>query len=635
MYKRILSISMACAMVFTLLAAITPAKAFDLKLPKILQSALDAFSANKTYAQDAGSMVAPPNTPPPGDGQIMPPPQPPTNQPPMQPPLQPGDSIFCNSLNRQSTASECSAADALRNNTQPTQLPNNPPPSQPGGTFFCYSLNRQATASECDAADASKNQQPTQPPINQPPIYQPQPPMNQPPMPQPPTCNVNGTEMSGPCNNYPPQGGQGTMPPQMGPGGQQGQMGGGGNFLKDMQRGVKQMANQIKKFETWMASAIKKGVVIPQEITDKLTEAKAAIEKINSAQSSEDLQNSDFDPSVLSDATQTLEQYRQEQQQQEQMLKGMQRGMKEMMRGFKMYASQIAKLEKKKTVIPADIKDTVAKATAIFDAVQKAKTYDEAEAAGIEDLQDIMMNLNDGGQQLEMLARWPQVTKQMDSQLKILNSQLKKDKSIVTRLTAKGIDVSAAFTAFEEGVNKLQTARNDAVTKMQAGDSQGAFDAVESDFFGQMDDVMQNQQTIDLMNNLGNVNSQLQKSLNDAQRVINTLKRKKVDTTELVDLLNQAKTKASEIKASLKAKPIDTDNIQTALEDMQNIKQEFDDKAEELGGDTTQPMPWEQGTKQFQTLQMPVGMNQYLPQQQTNPMGESNPQPSPGPSMGY
>jgi septum formation inhibitor MinC len=132
------------------------------------------------------------------------------------------------------------------------------------------------------------------------------------------------------------------------------------------------------------------------------------------------------------------------------------------------------------------------------------------------------------------------------------------------------------------------------------------------------------------MNNLGRFNSDFKRSLSDAQKTIKKLQKSKIDTADLDDLLSQIKTQGEEIVALLKVKPLDNEAIVSALDELQNVRQEFNDQVAELTGDDNTPMPWDQGTQQFQKIEMSPSMSQYLPKK-TEPIEESNPQPSPAP----
>jgi len=444
-----------------------------------------------------------------------------------------------------------------------------------------------------------------------------------------PICPANSSAQ---CGNYQQNNQQnGQMGPggggnggQMGPGGQNQMMGQQGpseeqqkqqqeRQMKDMKRGVNQMQSNIKQFEKIMTAAEKKGVVIPPDVKDNLNKAKQIISALTTATTPEEMQNAGIND--LQDLMQSLDEARQNVIEAAQRVQQVQQGMKGLDSGLKMYDKLIAKLTKQGIAIPADIADNLNQVKTIVAAVKAAKTWEEMQNAGIDDLQDLMQTLDQNRQQLDALSRWPQTLKQVDSILKQLNTELKRDKAVVTKLAKKNIDLAGIYSDFETAVNQLKSVRDDAVTKMQAGQAEDAFNALQDDFFGQTNDVWQSAQVIQMMNNLGGFNSQFKQNVSKAKQQISNLKKQKIETGELEDLLAQAQAKGQEILDLMKVKPVDTDSIMNSMEELQTLQQDFSDKVSELtGGETV--MPWEQGPQQFNQISLPSSVGKYIQQPQ-------------------
>ncbi len=251
----------------------------------------------------------------------------------------------------------------------------------------------------------------------------------------------------------------------------------------------------------------------------------------------------------MSDKQQQQQDARQKQMEKQQ-LDQMKRGMRGAEQGLNQFDKQITKLTKQGIVIPADCAENLSKVKTIIAAVKSAQSFEDVQSAGIEDMQDSMQALNDCRQQLEVLARWPQTLKQVNSEIKKLDSALKRDSSIVTKLSKQGIDLSQEYSAFETAVTQLKTVRDDADSKIKSGDSEGAFSDLEDGFFGSMQDVWEKDRIIQTMSNLGRFNSDFKRGIADAERTIKTLKRQKVDTSSLEDILAQSKTKGEEVKSA-------------------------------------------------------------------------------------
>ncbi len=409
---------------------------------------------------------------------------------------------------------------------------------------------------------------------------------------------------------------------QTGPQDQQGQQGqnpeDSAKQLEQMKRGMKQMARQVKQFEQMIASAEKKGTAIPEEIKQKLEKLKSIVDSVSNATSMEELQ--DVDMSEMQDLMQSLEDFRRDTIEKAQQIEGIKRAVKGMEQGLKFFERQVAALAKKGIAVPADILEHIAKLKSVIEKVKVATSFEDIQE-DMESMQDLMETFDQDRQQLEMLARWPQTLKQIDRQLSQLTRELSKSKSIVDRLAKKGIDIQSEYTAFEEGVNKLKSVRDDAVAKMVAGNSDDAFSVLEDDFFGQMDDVWQHQKVIMLMSNLGRFASEFKQNVNRSIATIKNLRRKKVDTSDLEALLLKANEKGQEILNMLNAEELNEDTITDALDELENIKQEFQAKVDELTGQKEE-LPWEKGPQQFKDINLPKGFDKFVPQKQTSNEGD-------------
>jgi hypothetical protein len=224
-----------------------------------------------------------------------------------------------------------------------------------------------------------------------------------------------------------------------------------------------------------------------------------------------------------------------------------------------------------------------------------------------------MQNMDQNRQQLEILARWPQTLKDIDRQLVQLQKELKRAKSTADLLTKKGMDVQDLYNSFADAVNKLKSVRDDAVAKMAAGNSEEAFSALEDDFFGQMEDVWQHSQVLNMMANLGQFSAQFKREMAQTQAMINRLKRQKKDTSELEAIFQQAKEKGQEVLDMIKSKDFDEETLKDAFDEMENIGQEFEAKVSELTGQE-EALPWEKGPQQFRDINLPQGFEKFVPQ---------------------
>ncbi len=302
-----------------------------------------------------------------------------------------------------------------------------------------------------------------------------------------------------------------------------------------------------------------------------------------------------------------------QQQQDERMLKELKRGLGQVSRMLGPMISQIAKMEKQGVTAPQELKDTITKVSNLLTVVKSAKTMDEVLAAGLEDLQDWMMTINEGRQLLELAGRWGQTIKQVDQQLKRIQGILKKDQALAKRVK---IDLSSQITAFEAAVNELVAARDKASELAKAGDIEGAYSELEENFFNKMEDVMDYDQIIQTVSRLGKFESEFKRRYAQAQKEINALKRRKVDVTEMNALMTQIAEKGNEIKGLIKAQPLDQEAVFAALSSLEDLVQNLEELMDQALG-VKEELPWEQGAQQFKQVELPSSVgNLFTPTNQ-------------------
>jgi len=395
--------------------------------------------------------------------------------------------------------------------------------------------------------------------------------------------------------------------------------------LKGLQAGAKGMENGIKQFEALVKKAEKAGGGVSAEIKQKYSDLKEHIQKIKNAKSADEIEGIDTD-SMQSDINEVMESAGQAIQNAQQ-LKGLKQGITGMEKGLKAFESQLARITKQKAAIPAEITAKVAGIKTKIAAVKAAKTWEAAEAAGVEELQDSMEGLNDYRDQLEILMRLPQVQKQLDQQMNNLNKDLKKSQAIVTKLAKSGVDLKEEYAAYAAAVNNLKTVRDNALTQVKSGNSEAimaALDDLEENFFGQLQDTWENSRIIQTMSNLGRFQSEFKKGIADAQKRIAQLKKKKVNTAELAAILKQSQEKGNVVLALIKAKPMDEDAVMDGIPEIEDLRTQFSDKADELSGVA---MPWESGPETIKELNIPKEVNTFINTTKKNDLktGEAEP----------
>jgi len=384
-------------------------------------------------------------------------------------------------------------------------------PSQPAGTT-------PGTAGETQPTNTTPPPPPTGD-INQP-LFPNSGTMN-PPMPQQPlpgtnmpmqTCQVNGVEMPGPCpvyNNMPPtQQMEFTKPPEgqtMGPVREQGQGGQQGPSKEDM-----------KKMD-------------------------------------------------------------------ERRFKDMKRGLEQFSRGVKMMKKSASRMEgsinKCGVGLPEELKNALANSDNVINKIQAAQSADELEDA-VGDVEDIGSVLQEWGPRMGDLQRLCQMLKQGDREMKQLERSLKRAE--IRSQSNKKIDLSEIIANYKQDVENLRQALKSS-KELSKTDPESAMEKIEDEFFGQMDNVRNNEMAIDMALNITRGLRDAKRELQNYQRQINSLKKKKIDTADVEEQLASLKTKLDEINNYLKGK-FDAEELVSLVEETFDAREKLQDDLQELGG---------------------------------------------------
>lgn len=377
--------------------------------------------------------------------------------------------------------------------------------------------------------------------------------------------------------------------------------------LGAFKKGANQMNGMLNNFQKQM-QGVQKGK-FPSQMQDQMQQAKGLINKIKDAKSTSDLGDNTVDQ--LQDVMGELQDNGQKMMMDTQRLNGMKKEIGNLEKNITNFQKQIDKLSKQGISAPGDVTENLNQIKTIIDAVKNAQTMNDAQNAGMENMGDLMSNLNDSRQQLEMLSRWTQTSKQLDKELKNFDRMLGKDKSLVDKLSKQGVDLGDTFQKLSDGLTQLKSTRDQAAEKIKSGDAEGAYDLLESDFFDKTDDLREQQSVFDTLSNLGRFNTNFKRETASAKKMIASLGKQGQDVTDLNNQLTEIIQKGNELSDALKAKPIDIEAISSQLEDLSSLRQDFQNALQELSPDNS-PKPWEQGQNQFQNLKLSPNFNNLL-----------------------
>lgn len=375
--------------------------------------------------------------------------------------------------------------------------------------------------------------------------------------------------------------------------------------LAGMKKGAAGMERALKQFENQFAKLQKSGLQLSDTTQQNLISIRTDIEKIKSAQTVSDLEGVDQDAvqEKLSSLGDEIGGYSQ--------MLGLKKMLASMNRGVVSFEKQLVKFNRQGLTIPATVTDDFTKLKDGLKIINDAKNPDDLKDVNPDELGDLMTKVNESRPQLEMLSKWPRILKQANQQITSFKKQLTKTKALVDKLSAQGVDVSADYATFESDVTALQTARDEADALIKAGQSEEAFTKMEDEFFNKLDNAGEHQRIIQNMANLSRFVPEFKKGMALAKTQITKLNKKKVNTTELQSIYNQALAKGNEIVAMIKAKSTDDEAMVALMDEMESLKQQFQDKADELAGGKV--MPWDAKTPStVPSLSIPKGFDKAL-----------------------
>ncbi|MBI4457929.1 hypothetical protein HY633_03125 [Candidatus Uhrbacteria bacterium] len=378
--------------------------------------------------------------------------------------------------------------------------------------------------------------------------------------------------------------------------------------LKGMKSGLKGMQAGYAKIKAQYDKIEKAGTLIPQADKDGLAEARGLIDTVKNATTAAEIE--DIDTDHFSDLLEKLSADIGDLRQQAEMLKGLKQAAKGMKTGIKMFDTQIAKLTKQNIAVPADIADILGQVKALIAGIEGNKSWDDLQALGIENVDELFDKLDDGRERIVMLGRWPQAIKQVDKQLAAMDKTAVRLKALADKLKGGEIDVAERQAQYAAGVADLRKARNDADALVKAGGGTEAFDLLETGFFDKLDGIIENQRVIETMANMGRFVSEYRKASLSIQQQLAALAKKKVDTTELKSLFAQFKAKGDSIAALLKVKPIDTDAVLAAVNEFEDLRLAALDKIDAARGGAV--MPWDTGAVTVKEIKIPKAMDTFI-----------------------
>ncbi len=377
--------------------------------------------------------------------------------------------------------------------------------------------------------------------------------------------------------------------------------------LAGLKKGIIGMEKGFLKIVAQYDSLAKSGSKIPEDIQAKIAKGKEIIQQVKAAKTPDEIQEGSTDEleAIMEDLGNGIGDLKQ----QAGMMKGLKNAVKGMKSALSMFDKQIVKLNQQKIAVPADIAENLKAVKDIITGVEANKSWDELSALGLDNIEELFNKLDDGRERIIMLARWPQVEKQLNSQLASMNKQAIKLAATAAKLKGGEVDVSEYVAKFSQAVADLKQVKSEAVAKVKAGAGTEAFTDLEDNFFGKIDETYENVRIVETMAGLNKFAAEFKKGYAAAQKQIAALVKKKVKVAEAQNLLNQYKAKGDSVLAMIKQKSLDEEAIMAAVDELESLRTSLTDKAIELAGGAV--MPWEQGQPVLKEMALPKEFDQF------------------------
>ena len=281
----------------------------------------------------------------------------------------------------------------------------------------------------------------------------------------------------------------------------------------------------------------------------------------------------------------------------------------QMKKGFTRFVKEVARIKnqvniykKKGVTIPEDLTNAIGIMAETVDTIKSAITPDEIEEV-MDGFQDSMMTVQEWMPKLPILVEIPRMVKQADKEIARAEKTYKTDEK---KVKSSKMDLADYLSQFRLAID-TQKAILEEAKGLAKSDPEEALDKIRGDFFGTLDNMWEGEKIIQMALNLKKGISQMNLELNQAEKSLRSLKKRKLETGELQVLLTEAKNQFAQIKKMASARPLDVEAIIEAIDDLVDKKQEFADKVEELTG-TSEYMPQASSSlsQPFQ-LNMPAG----------------------------
>lgn len=310
----------------------------------------------------------------------------------------------------------------------------------------------------------------------------------------------------------------------------------------------------------------------------------------------------------------------------EQRFRDMKRGLSQFTKGVKSMKKSITRVKtainKCGVNLPEELTSAMANVDNLIGKIESAKTADELDEM-VGDIEDIGAVMQDWGPRMGDLHRLCQMIKQAGKDQKQLERSLKRAEA--RDKANKKLDLTEILANFKNDISNLGQVLAE-VKELAKTDAESALEKLEDDFYGQMDNVRNNERAIDMVFNITQGIRDVNREIKNIEKQINNLKRKKIDISEAQELLAQLKSQVQELQVLIKGS-FDPDDLIDQVEAAFDIREQLQDLMQQLGA-SPQMMPQIQGSKGYNVqINLPEAFKKQGPDEEEN-LQPTNPVPT-------
>jgi hypothetical protein len=230
--------------------------------------------------------------------------------------------------------------------------------------------------------------------------------------------------------------------------------------------------------------------------------------------------------------------------------------------------------------VPAEITNSLAKANAAVATIEAATSIeDDAVSQAIEDFDDFTVVLDANVENLMLMTKFPKILKQADTQY---NKLVKFFETTKARLVGLEADTTGAIAEVQKKVEAQKAFYDQAAALAKAGKMEDAFTMLEENFFPGLETTSQSIGVLNALKAITKTASGVARGIKTAQKIIARLDQAGLEVIDLNKIVADSNAKLAELKALLKTPGYDLEVAMAMLEALDQLREDFDNKVDEL-----------------------------------------------------